>query len=149
MSGKSGCSTQPRKKSLVKKLNNGTSLPLSTVFHFDKCKHFVCYLLRWCKAAMEQNHFFVILAAPEVCTVAASSRDARGPISIAEQSNFPSSPSLRSCDKQGTEVPDTLITFQGGKSHNKHKYINGPEYIVPFFLTNGKVNSCFSFQVGM
>lgn len=65
---------------------------------------------------MEQNHLFVILAAPEVCveqhsTVTASSRDARGPIPIEGQTNFPSHPfpSLRSCDKQGTEIPETLI----------------------------------------
>lgn len=70
-----------KKGKLGKKLNNCTSLPFTTIFHLDKHKHFVCYLLCWCKAAMAQNHLFVILAALEVCaeqhsTVAASSRDA-------------------------------------------------------------------------
>lgn len=57
--------TTRKKGKLGEKLNNGISLPFTTIFH-AKHKCFVLSLLCWCKAATEPSLLFVISVAPKV-----------------------------------------------------------------------------------
>lgn len=141
-----------KKEKLGKKLNNCTSLPFTTIFHLDKHKCFVCYLLGWCKAAMKQNHLF--------CNFASSS----GLCGAAEHCDCTFWGCLRAnihprADKLPIlAFPFTEELWQAGyreprHSHNfisyKHNISMAQNTLSLFPLTNGKVSSGLSYQVGM